>query len=320
MKPQEPAEVVLDEARFLRQVRWRSTMRNILIAALVVGVALIGTFIGTRYLLNYQEDRIASFYAELVRYSEPNTTAIAGAGYDVGWFSRQKEYHLFRTVGRKPVAVGTVSVNFQIWGGEQFWDPGRHIVRANDGRNYLPPAMVPALQFYNPMLTGLNLPAETAALVQPQKLPREFDRLASLPKDYQVEIALSFNRPLSREEVTALLPAGVDPLWGAIEVYSKEEIARQPYLANRLVGKPLGTSLEGEAELTDAQFITRLEDLARVPGYSAKNLARTAAYLKANGVKYYGVVVAGRPDDLARLAANPAIAAAVTGIVVTAPW
>lgn len=99
-----------------------------------------------------QENRIASFYDLLVRYSEPNTTALPGASYDVGWFSRQREYHLFRTVGQKPVAVGTVIVNFPIWGGEQFLDPGHNIVRAADGRSYLPPNMVLALQFYNPLL------------------------------------------------------------------------------------------------------------------------------------------------------------------------
>lgn len=123
----------------------------------------------------------------------------------------------------------------------------------------------------------------------------------------------------NREEMAALLPTGVKPLRGAVEVYSRAEIKQNPILGTRLVGKPLGTSLQGEKELTDAQFVARLEALAGVPGYSSRLLMRTAAYLKTNGVKYYGVVVAGHPADLLRLEHNRVVTAAVIGIVTT-PW
>lgn len=301
MNRQQPEDAMLDESRFLREVRWRSSLRVISLSLAVVGIVLLVTMVGTQHLLGGQERRISSFYDRLVRYSEPNTVAIAGNSYDLGWFSRQKEYYLFRMVGRKPVPVGTITVDFQVWGGEQFLDPSRSVVRVEGGREYLVPNMVPALKFFHPA-------------VRHDVLPREFDLLTRAPRDSTVEMALSFDRLLTRQEMEALLPDEVQPLWGAISVYSDREIAKDKYLAERLVGIPLGGFLEGE-RITEAEFAEELERLSQIPSYSSRLLERTAAYLKANGIKYYGVVVAGSPEDLARLAANPLISAAVVGII-----
>lgn len=181
MKSPEPEETVFDEAGFLRRVRLRSAIRTILLSLLVVMLVAAGLFVGTSYLFNRQENRIAGFYDQLVRYTEPNTVAIPGNSYDVGLLSRQKEYYLYRMVDQKPVPVGTVAVQFQIWGGEQIMNPGCNLLQAADGKSYLPPNMVPALQFYNPDLVGNVQPVETAALTENNKPPREFERLAGIP-------------------------------------------------------------------------------------------------------------------------------------------
>ncbi|WP_406676897.1 anti sigma factor C-terminal domain-containing protein [Neomoorella carbonis] len=300
----EKGEAFFDEARFLRRVRWRSTVRSVLISLVVLVTVLSLFYIGTRYLLDLQDNRIGLYYPELVRYSTPNTVAIAGPWRDEGWLGRQKEYLLVRMVGDRPVYVGTATVEFQIWGGELIWDPDYTVVKAAGGKDYFLPGMVPVLKFFHPA-------------VKHEQLPREFDRLDSIPAGDTVEMALSFDRLLTKQEMEALLPAGVVPLWGAVAAYSNEEIAaasqKDPglgsYLAHRLVGIPFN----GERQLTEAQFIEELRRLSEVPSYSSAKLKRIADYLQQNGIRYYGLVVTGKPGDLGKLRQNPAITAAMIG-------
>lgn len=308
----ENEQVYLDERRFLRRVRWRSALRTILIALGVVVVSYALLFVWTRHLLNEQGNRIDSFYPDLIRYSTPNTIAVRGSWQDMGWLGQQREYLLVRMVGDRPVYVGTTRVEYQVWGGEMFWGPDQTVLRAG-GREYLLPGAVPRLRFFHPAVTH-------------EQLPREFDWLNGIPADKTVEMALSFNRLLTGEEMKALLPAGVEPLWGAISAYSNEEIAeagkKSPFaaysLAHRLLGLPLGGFQDGmgeELRFTEEKLPEELRRLSGIPSYSSQLLKRTADYLQQNGIRYYGLVVCGKPADLLKLQDNPAVSAAVVGAV-----
>ncbi len=308
----EKEQIFWDERRFLRRVRWRSALRTILIALGVVVVSYALLFVWTRHLLNEQGNRIDSFYPDLIRYSTPNTIAVRGSWQDVGWLGQQREYLLVRMVGDRPVYVGTTRVEYQVWGGEMFWGPDQTVLRAG-GREYLLPGAVPRLRFYHPAVTH-------------EQLPRQFDRLNGIPADKTVEMALSFNRLLTGEEMKALLPAGVEPLWGAISAYGNEEIAeagkKSPFaahsLAHRLVGLPLGGFRDGMSEelrFTEEKLPAELRRLSGIPSHSSELLKRTADYLQKNGIRYYGLVVCGKPADLLKLQDNPTVSAAVMGAV-----
>lgn len=302
---------LLDEARFIRQVRWRSTIRIILLSLLVLMVGFTALFVGTRILLNNQQNRISSYYSELVRFSEPNTVALPGSWQDTGWFGRQMQYHIIRIVGKRPVPVGTVTINFQIWGGERVMSNANSMAII-DNKEYLTPNMVPALMFYHP--AGVPVKAYEHAN------PRDFDALENMSSDstVTVEMALSFNRLLTKRELEEMLPDRVEPLWGAIATYSDEDIRKHPGLANRLVGVPLGKLLESGGYIQEADFPEALKSLSQIPSYSSKLLARTSVYLKNNGIRYYGVVVAGNPKSLLGLKDNPIISGAVKGITIRA--
>lgn len=308
----EKEQSFLDETRFLRRVRWRSTVRTALIALAVVIVSFALLWVCTRRALVAQENRISFFYPQLVRYSTPNTIAIPGPGYDVGWLGRQKEYILVRMVGGHPVFVGTAKAIFQVWGGEQFFEPSQTMIRVEGGPTYLLPGAVPELRFYSP------------AVEHQEGIPRQFDKLAGIPEDRTVEMALSFSRLVTRQEIEGVLPRGVEPLWGAIAAYGMEDIEearredpwRAYSLAHRIVGIPLGGFREGEPRIREEDFPAELRRLSEIPSYSSDLLKRTAEYLAKNGIRYYGVVVEGKPGDLGKLAQEPLILGAVLGCVV----
>lgn len=290
-----------DEARFLRRVRWRSAIRTALIALVVGIVSLSLVYAYTRQALISHENRISLFYPDLVRYSTPNTIAIPGPGYDVGWLGRQKECIL--ACGRLPrlrryrervlpgmgwrVDIRTLSDHDTI--------EGRHPLYSSGS--------VPMLRFYSPFVE------------HQEKLPCQFDRLVGIPEDKVVEVALSFTRLLSSEEMGELLPPGVKPLWGAVAAYAGEEtknaellterqkpqaeqtgegIGMEPgphesdywraySMAHRLVGIPFDGSMEGLPEVDEKRFPGELRRLAKIPNYSSSLLKRTADYLKKMG-------------------------------------
>jgi len=299
----------LDERRFLRRVRWCSSLRTVLIAMGVLVAGYVLLFISTRLILNAQQNRIDSFYPDLIRFSTPNTIAVRGPWHDVGWLGQQQEYVLVRMVGDHPVYVGTTRVEYQVWGGEMFWGPDQTFIRVGnrtvpsaEDREYLLPGVVPRLKFYHPAVTH-------------ERLPRQFDRLNGIPADKTVEMALSFNRLFTKEEMKALLPPGVEPFWGAISAYSEEEIAKAPVLAYRLVGLPLGGFWNGDPPFTEEKFPEQLRGLSKIPSHSSQPLKRTADYLQQNGIRYYGLVVCGKPANLLKLQDNPVVSAVIMGAV-----
>lgn len=298
-----PNQNYLDEKRFLQRVRWRSTLRTVLLSLAVFVIGFISVNVLSDSFLNRQYDRINTFYDRLIRFSEPNTILLSGVSYRNTWFGQHKQYYYVRVVGDRPVPAGTITVDFQVWGGEQFLKPLTPVFRSQDGREYLVPSMVPVLKFFHPAAPG-------------ERLQWDFGLLKRVPKDATVEMALSFKRLLTKKEMEEALPDGVQPLWGAISAYSDKEIRNQPDLGRRLVGIPLGGFQEGEPEIAEADFLRQITALSQVPSHFSKSLARTAGYLEKNGILYYGVVVAGKPDVLLGLQDNPIVSGAVMGIVV----
>lgn len=311
-------DINFDEKSFLRRARMKSILRTALIsfgvAAGIFILAFILAFVAPEMMLQDQENRIDSFYPDLIKFSEPNTFALSGESYNVRLFGRQKKYYLFRMLGSKPYPAGTVTVDFDAWGGEQTKGNNTFAVydtetgeplgayskisaAAPEGaKEYLVPYAVPKLKFYHPA-------------VNYEKIIRDFDVLENMPPNYLVEMALSFRKPLALDEIKAVMPKDLKIMWGAVSVFKDEDYREKTYLAERLVGNPYMAGSGGEKECLE-----ELERLGSVPSYHAKNLKRTAQYLKENGFKYYGIVVVGRADTLIKLSSDQMITGAVLGI------
>ncbi|MGB9781274.1 sigma factor regulator N-terminal domain-containing protein [Caldanaerobacter sp.] len=299
------SDISFDEKAFLRKARFKSILRIIIISLIIAIGVFVLTFIIPEMMLQNQENRINSFYPDIVKFTEPNTIAIAGESYDVRLFGRQKEYYLLRLIGNKPYPAGIMIVDFDFWGGEQIKGDKSFCVIETDQaipegtKEYLAPYAVPKLKFYNPA-------------VKYDKVIREFDVLKNIPNDNLVEMALSFDRPLTLSEIKTIIPEDLKLMWGAVLVFEENDYKEKNYLAERLVGNPYIDSRDGEKE-----FLKQLEQLSNLQSYSSTNLKRTVSFLKEKGIKYYGVVVVGHPESLQKLSSNSIIRGAVLGIVTT---
>lgn len=308
-------DIHFDEKAFLGKARFKSILRTTLISlGVTIGVFAL-LFVIPELILQSQENRIDSFYPDLVKFSQPNTYAISGESYNVRLFGRQKKYYLMRLISSKPYPAGMITVDFDAWGGEQTKGNNSFSVIDSDvneplneyskistaipegAKEYLAPYAVPKLEFYHPSTNY-------------EKIIREFDVLEKIPNDNLVEMALSFKKTLTLDEIKATIPGGLKLMWGAVSVFEDKDYEKNSYLSKKLVGNPYLDNTNGEKE-----FIKELEQLSDIPSYHSDNLKRTVGYLKENGMKYYGVVVVGSPDTLIKLSSHEIITGAVLGVV-----
>jgi len=307
-------DMFFDEKAFLRKARLKSVLRIVLISLGITISIFILLFVIPEVVLQNQENRIDSFYPDLVKFSQPNTYAIPGESYNVRLFGRQKKYYLFRLIGNKPYPAGMITVDFDVWGGEQtkgstFFcvnEPGINgssdvfsklsTVITEGAKKFLVPYAVPKLEFYHPSSNY-------------EKIIREFDALENIPNDNLAEMAVSFKKPLTFDEIKAIIPEDLKLMWGAVSVFDDEDYEKNSYLSERLVGNPYLDNINGEK-----QFIIELERLSNIPSYHSKTLKRTVSYLEKNGIKYYGIVVVGRPESLMKLYSSQMISGAVLGL------
>lgn len=307
-------DMFFDERAFLRKARFKSVLRIVLISLGITISIFILLFVIPEVVLQNRENRIDSFYPDLVKFSQPNTYAIPGESYNVRLFGRQKKYYLFRLIGNKPYPAGMITVDFDVWGGEQtkgntsFCVNEPSINRPLDvysklstvipegAKKFLVPYAVPKLEFYHPATNY-------------EKIIREFDALENIPNDNLVEMAVSFKKPLTLDEIKAIIPGDLKLMWGAVSVFADKDYEKNSYLSEKLVGNPYLDNINGEKE-----FIKELERLSDIPSNHSDNLKRTIRYLKENGIKYYGIVVVGSPDSLLKLSSNQIITGAVLGL------
>lgn len=292
--------VDFNEKVFLRKARLKSILRTTLVSlAITLGIFAL-LFVIPEIMLQNQENRIDSFYPDLVKFSQPNTYAIPGESYNIRLFGRQKKYYLLRLIGNKPYPAGIITVDFDAWGGEQTKGNNSFelsTVIPEGAKKYLVPYAVPKLEFYHPA-------------IKQEKIIREFNSLEKIPNDILVEMAVSFKKPLTLGEIKAAIPGNLKLMWGAVSVFSEKDYEKNSFLSERLVGNPYLENPNGEEK-----FIQELERLSDIPSYHSENLKRTLRYLKENGIKYYGAVVVGSPKDLIKLSSNELITGAVLGIV-----
>ncbi len=339
----------LDEAKFIKKAKRRSTRRilflsgGLTLAAVIVLAAIVVLW---NWRLNAEAERIDSYYCNLVPVAYPNTRIMLPGTTRSRFPGAAHEYTAYRTVGDVLVPAGEVSVEFDVWGGEQvrgvFDDQGYgdSLARGDNGRRFVSSQPARALGFLAPA-GAANAQTESTdpASGQPDSATLEkellaawaaetessLSRLSSAPPDSTVEMAVSFGGTVSLAEVESFLGQDLELLWGATWVYSDDAQPWELWGAH-LVGVDftwevvelsgfLRTHQDAEDDLVEA-----LRSIAkRAPDGTAHLCSQSASYLEEHGVRYFGVVVCGHPEAALALAHNPSVSAVSLGFVVM-PW
>lgn len=111
-------------------------------------------------------------------------------------------------------------------------------------------------------------------------------------------------------------------MWGAIRTAAPGDTVFEAPVAGNMLGMPLEDDPynDHDSSYSDSELIGRLESIARLaPEGTARNVQKTATYLRANGIAYYGVVVVGERDALLELANREDVRFVSLGAVLM-PW
>lgn len=302
--------LAFDEAAFLKKTRRKSVLRSLITAIGVTAMTLVllaAGLIGLEVAGQKQARRIGDYYPILTTVTTPGTYLIEAEHSDTwGLQSRSVQYRVFRMVGNTPVDVGTRRVEFGVWGGEQM---GGYAAAVSVGERQILSGGLPELRFVYPEGEVEPACADEA-------------RLAALPASATVEIAVSFDSVVSRDEMLARLPRGTRAMWGAIRTAEPGNTMFNEPMAGNMLGLPLADDLfyDGDVSYPESELVEMLGNIAQyAPDGTAQNVRDTANYLAANGIAYYGVVVVGEPAALLELANRDDVRFVSLGAVLM-PW
>lgn len=334
-----PESQGFDEQAFVRSATAKSVKRTVLISvAAVFGgfVLLAGSWVVWQMTIHSESNRIAFYLTEIVPLSEPNTFVVVSEPTSVRFPSATTTYATYRPVGPRPVPSGEIVAEFSFWGREFIYDGGT-LRWANPAREFSGAQMSPLLQFLHPGPAGGSPTQERSESVpDPEQIDIEaltrnaHTHLDSMPATWTAELAVSFYELKQLDEVQALIGDGVTLNWGAVDVweeaYWEEADIDGPFVTaeGQMVGVSFtesdGSPSSRAPKQLEEELPSRLRSVAKIaPEGTAERSLRSAAYLEANGVVYYGVVVTGPAAELRRLLDDEAVSAASLGFVV-APW
>jgi hypothetical protein len=319
-----------DERAFLRRTKLKSVLRTLAISIAVVLVALVLLALaGYRWHQRTLSaaDRI-DYYADLTAVTNPNTWILGGSVTRLHFPGASNDYASFRLVGHRPVPAGVRSVDFDLWTPE--WPRGfdERLTRIGSGA-YTGSDLVPELRIVRPTAlddahfdepgTARDIAAESAAVTA-----NAVSRLQATPASYTAEVAFSFNHLLTLAELESFASTATLS-WGAIDASDPDSVP--PYPLNETIGVPLaqpdrsygsvGGNTHKEAGDLFPRVLRHIAQRSKLP--YADRYAQAAQYIEAHGVRYYGAVLTGSPNKLAKLARDPRVTCVSYGLSV-GPW
>ncbi|MEK3715679.1 anti-sigma factor [Paenibacillus sp. FSL R7-0333] len=320
----------------LKKTKRKSLIRSILISLAVSGLMLIAVFYGAAQLV----DRLSSnaLYSEqqYMRISSPNEF---NSGYrdNRGFLSGVLELQTYKIVDDVPVPWKNRWLNYNAW-----WFP--FTTGAYGGVSNLTvedPRMKQEGYEYYRGYNSYNGQRELAFYIPGVdyggRILNDLPELDKMNEDKRVELAVSFDKDYSFEEVEGLLPAGVKPVWYWVDTYDdREGFGFKPFPNENDPAKmnyptPMSANYgvygfgvwpdRDQAKPDD--FIGAVQTGVDKKGKHHSEYQRIFNYLKkdkaapeAGDLRILGVVVTGTADGLESLKDQTYVRGAVLGAVV----
>ena len=306
--------------KVLDKARRRATVRNVSLSVLAVGVlAVAGVVIngvwtgGVASRLPFQVGQQLSLqYPDLYMGTYHFSLGVLGGNLDIGTFD---------LVDGTPTPGPTWQFQYSVFGGLSYpggggdMSPAPQFGTPDGTRMFNDQTEQPIMEFY--------LPGVTYA-----QHFNDLSKLKQIPAQDHVEMALSFNRDYSFQQVNAMLPAGMHPSWYWVDTYSaSERRMKNPFPFTSGIGTIVGFPRLAYADpsapsQTPADFLAMLKSGLNGPTLwreqdqqILKTLAHGTGKPTASDVKISGVVVTGTPTSLQSLQGETYIRASSLGAI-----
>ncbi len=322
-----------DERRFLRAVRLKSASRVLLIAGILVALSWATAFLGMdrwSAVTMREAVRIDRYYADFVAVTNPNTWILGDSVTRLHFPGASNDYASFRLIGGRPVPAGVRSVDFGAWSVEYPRGYDERLTGSGD-RIFSGNELIPELRIVHPGARDDTYLDESG--LRARDIIGEFDRitdeslarLASTPPSYTAEVAFSFDRLLTLEELLSFAGPETTLAWGAVSVWEPTDMPPLPLInAGSMVGVPFaapditfGSVGHKTPEGAEEQLPKTLRNIATLSKLSVASRALDAAeVIERDGVRYYGVVLTGPPAAMLKLAEDSHVTGVCYGLSV----
>ncbi len=297
----------------------RNTARN---TTIMVSLAILLLIVPVMTLLSYgyyaagsKANTLIDVVGKTIYVPEPNMSLEEmELESDIGFFTMELAFDVFKRVGREDYRVGDYEVYFALD------EPGY------PEKNLYQERSLPEWSWEKPAL-----------LVHPDgflefQTKREWEILNHLPDGTVAEAYISLSELMDPDELPRMLPANVEVRWLAVDTGFEAEQADKEGTPLEPIGYPaqidttVWSPFNGREQTNAEVFVDTLKLLKEHEGVAERvantslEIAQRLKYLDKNGISVYGAVVTGPAPELRKLEQMEEIRAIKVGEVKLWNW
>ncbi|MGE6364144.1 anti sigma factor C-terminal domain-containing protein [Bacillus paramycoides] len=314
----------------MKRAKRKQLFRNFVISIFASTLVIVGSFTLIVYLKqkNFNEMEKRVFAEQTV--TGPNIKFYSHRKLNMGLMSDSIMYSSYKNISGQPVKWIDEIYEYDVWGYMSRSHNGNthleeelsNIDEAETLQDYNIQTMQREMRFYLPFMKYVNY-------------ANDLNQIGDL-KNKVAEVALSFDKAYTMDEIMRILPKGVQPVWFWVDTYNEKKRDEYVGLTDPKTGAVLnaekstlvygftGSYAKKEEEMKmdferhSKEFMGAMKTLAEDERHmdNAKDSYKEIKNTKPKDLPIYGVVVTGKIEELQSLQGAPYIKAAVRGVTV----
>ncbi|MEW4151775.1 anti-sigma factor [Bacillus thuringiensis] len=305
------------------KIKWKQRWQTVsFVLAVCIAIYFADHFSSSLYFNNMKKlAEVNEIPALALEATIPNIRSTGGSTKIKPFFRTENEMNLVKTVGKKEVQFGTVTMKSFL----------SSVTVTN--KSWANKLNYSKLSFVHPKIK------QGDHLKEPSK--KVWDTLAKVHEGTVAEVAISFDKLYTLQELESILYSTFEaqempptPVWYALDT-GQERIDEEDFILHggEVIGFPEHINLpDSEAERPKTKEDEVLE-MMRILSEHKKTVSKTTwtlekelnldkryEYVKENGVKVYGIVITGPSKELLKLQNSPHVRYATLGDIEIWNW
>ncbi|QLG36773.1 anti sigma factor C-terminal domain-containing protein [Paenibacillus sp. FSL W7-1088] len=320
-------------SKMVKKAKRVSTIRTVVISLLVSLIAFFGVLLGNHYLTSWSYNRADHSERIMSLISGPDEKQIGQVNYS-GFLNGSFQYYTVKVIEGVPIPWADKKINYQVFPFINFVSFGGYTSQSVSLQDE---NMKKQGYKYTRSYNGLNGQREMLFYIPKvnynDKILNDLPLVHELDQDKLVEMAVSFDKDYSLNEVKQLLPHELTQTWYWVDTYDNKTFY-DPYIdgnGNKSYAIPdpedwvkgFGNSDPDSSEVSEKTFLEALEQGVQLKGHYQYEFNRIYNYLKKDkakpnesDIRIFGVVVTGTAKELQMLSGQPYVRGVTLGAVV----
>ncbi|MFE6134736.1 anti sigma factor C-terminal domain-containing protein [Bacillus sp. NPDC057893] len=316
----------------MKRAKRKQFWRNWLISICASMIVIVGLFLGATYFSQQTFRKMEREMNALHKVQGPNIRFSGSMYLSLGVTGSTVIYNSYKNIAGQPVKWINDIYESGIWDYSMKHYNGELVSLDEEKRDeeaiaipdYNVQTMQREMRFYLPFVTYKNYVDDLKNIGELQ------NKVA--------EVALSFDKPYSTEQIVEMLPKDIQTVWFWVDTYNEKKSDSYVGLKDPKSGAILNAEMAGnvfgfagsyakakedvknDLTINSKEFLYQMKYLAKnsegIPSDYFEQYYKEIKNTKPKDLPIYGVVVTGKTEDLQSLQGAPYIKAAVRGVTV----